>query len=398
MNLARLTVLFNSIISYSMVGLSNKKPTPRLLQSLGQGPNSTKDIFTVPNTPKKTRISARPLNQQAAEEREVIVASDATNHDVVDDNNLNPVPHNIPSTTSSPATRQVAKRKRLGLPGDNLPKKQQKRQQIWKALDHRSRKRPARKPNQFRAAPEPLTNSVQLFKRQAVKADHSLHSQSTVQDIKDFLSNMSRIYGNESLFIHTEPIAYSSGNEKKQLKHLEQSQERDTFTNWTRRSFEGAIGAICLIGLYTTWIDTWVARTEKFQNEPLHVWAAVLMWHKGCHGKRLIIYDSNSDFLPEANVTEADLILGKQRGLIKHLREKEKYQITEIWVGGEGNTEEGKCLELTAKWIQEVAKAGGPDIDDLEKKGFRKVQKRSRLKNEAGLNHSTNLAYLKSYM
>ena len=124
-----------------MVGLSKNERTPRLLQSLGQGTNSTKHIFTVPNTPKKTSISARPLNQsriardeelgdtteqQAAEEREVIVASDATNHDVVDDNNLNPVPHNSPSTsdsassaTSSPTTRQAAKRQRVDLPADN---------------------------------------------------------------------------------------------------------------------------------------------------------------------------------------------------------------------------------------------------------------------------------------
>jgi hypothetical protein len=76
------------------------------------------------------------------------------------------------------------------------------------------------------------------------------------------------------------------------------------------------------------------------------------MWHKGRHGKRLIIYYSNSDLLPEANVTEADLFLGKQRDLIKHLRKEEKYKISEIWVG-EGNKEQGYgiCLEVTAKWV-----------------------------------------------
>jgi hypothetical protein len=34
---------------------------------------------------------------------------------------------------------------------------------------------------------------------------------------------------------------------------------------------------------------------------------------------------------------------------------------------------QGICLEITAKWIQEVAEAGGLDIDNLEKKWFRRV-------------------------
>jgi hypothetical protein len=151
-----------------------------------------------------------------------------------------------------------------------IPKK---RQQTWKAKRYRSRRQPAQKPNQSRA--EPLKNSVELSKRQ-LKDNHSLHSQSTVQDIKDFLSNVSRAHGNESLFIHTEPITYSSGKEKRQLKHLQQFQERDIFNSWTRKPLERAIGAIYLIGLFTTWIDTWVGRTKAFKKSPLHVWAAAL--------------------------------------------------------------------------------------------------------------------------
>ena len=68
-----------------------------------------------------------------------------------------------------------------------------------------------------------------------------------------------------------------------------------------------------------------------------------------------------------------DLFLGKQRGLIRHLKE-EDYSIHEIWVGGEGNTEQGICLEVTANWVQEVAEAGRLDIDKLEEKGFRRVE------------------------
>ena len=71
----------------------------------------------------------------------------------------------------------------------------------------------------------------------------------------------------------------------------------------------------------------------------------------------LYTYDSNSDLLP-SEVTEKDL-LGRQQALITHLR-NEEYKISDIWVGGEGNKEQGYgiCLEVTAKWVEEVGKAG----------------------------------------
>ena len=104
------------------------------------------------------------------------------------------------------------------------------------------------------------------------------------------------------------------------------------------------------------------------------MWAAVLTWTKGSPGKHVIIYDSNSDLLPKGEVTGKHL-LGRQQALITHLI-KEKYKISDIWVG-EGNKEQGYgiCLEVTARWVQEVAKAGRVDFDDLEKKRFRRVEK-----------------------
>jgi hypothetical protein len=65
----------------------------------------------------------------------------------------------------------------------------------------------------------------------------------------------------------------------------------------------------------------------------------------------------------EGEIFEKNLILGKQRGLIRHLREEEEYMISDIWVGGEGNN--GICLEVTAKWIHKVAEAGGLDSTDF---------------------------------
>lgn len=131
------------------VGLSRSKPSPQLLHSFNR-----QDIYEVPVTPEKT---AKPLNdprkttratlnigvasdglrdtteQQAArEEREVIVASDATDHEQ-DPNS--PSDGGSANATSSPKPRQAAKRQ---LPGDNVPRK---RRQTWDVQQYGSRRR-----------------------------------------------------------------------------------------------------------------------------------------------------------------------------------------------------------------------------------------------------------------
>ena len=131
-----------------------------------------------------------------------------------------------------------------------------------------------------------------------------------------------------------------------------------------RQPLKGATGCA---GLFITWTDGWVGKTEKdFKSAPWHVWAAVLM----C--KLLIIYDSNSDLLPKGKVTSNDLWLHKQRALVTYLR-NEGYHISDVWVGGEGNNDKGICLELTGCWIQKLM-AGGLDINKLEEEGFRRVE------------------------
>jgi hypothetical protein len=215
----------------------------------------------------------------------------------------------------------------------------------------------------LKSAQEPFSKKHLL----TVNDNHSLHSRS--KDIKDFLSSLT--YDKKSLIIYQIPIAYSSREQKNQLTHFEQSQERGTLANWTRQPLGGAT---CRIGLFTTWLDTWVGRTKQFQKESLHVWAAVLTWEKSKHGKHLTIYDSNSDLFSKEEITTKDLFLGKQRELIRYLIEKEKYKIVDIWVGGKGNTDQGICLEVTANWVQEVAQAGGVDIDNLKRNGFKRVE------------------------
>jgi hypothetical protein len=144
------------------------------------------------------------------------------------------------ATTSSLATRIGKKRKSAPDLQDNLPRPR-KQQQAWKAIPYRSRRQ--------RTSNSNLLSKVHL----PSKDNHAdlvapLYSWSTVQDIKNFLSKVSSTYGEQPLFLYTKPIAFSSSREKRQLKHLEQSQQQDTFKSWTRQSLKGVT---CLIGLFT---------------------------------------------------------------------------------------------------------------------------------------------------
>ena len=106
-------------------------------------------------------------------------------------------------------------------------------------------------------------------------------------------------------FTSVEPISFSSRDEKKNVEHLEQFQQRHTFPLWMRKLLKGASGRV---GLFVTWTGCWVCQTKvDFKRATRHVWAAVLT--KG----KLVIFDSNSDFLPE-DVTGNDLWLHRQRG------------------------------------------------------------------------------------
>jgi hypothetical protein len=71
------------------------------------------------------------------------------------------------------------------------------------------------------------------------------------------------------------------------------------------------------------------------------MWAAVLT--KG----KLVIFDSNSDFLPE-DVTGNDLWLHRQRALVTYL--KNEGRRFDVWVGGKGNNdqEDLSCVSLGA--------------------------------------------------
>jgi hypothetical protein len=91
---------------------------------------------------------------------------------------------------------------------------------------------------------------------------------------------------------------------------------------------------------------------------------------------RVLLYTTRTQIsFPKEKITGKHL-LGKQQALITHLK-NEGCKISDIWVGGEGNKEQGYgiCLEVTGNWVQEVVEAGGLDFDDLEKKGFRRVKK-----------------------
>jgi hypothetical protein len=94
------------------------------------------------------------------------------------------------------------------------------------------------------------------------------------------------------------------------------------------------------VGLFVTWTGGWVCQT-KIDFKKATLWAAVLT--KG----KLVIFDSNSDFLPE-DVTGNDLWLHRQRALVTYL--KNEGRRFDVWVGGKGNNdqEDLSCVSLGA--------------------------------------------------
>jgi hypothetical protein len=222
----------------------------------------------------------------------------------LDGNILDLVPHN--SHDASGSTRHAAKRQAtVNSRVDDLPPKKKKTQQTLEA-------------------PHIGSRTTKLSNRQSLAAqyNHALHSRSSVQDIKHFLSEVSYTYG---LFIHTKPIAFSSSKEKKRLKHIKKSQEWDTFKSWTREPLNGAA---CRIGFFSTWTRTWVGMTEEeLKTTPWHVWVAVIRQTKDSAGKDVLIYDSNSDLFSEEEVL-GEKLLGRQHALLTYL--KEKFKINNI--------------------------------------------------------------------
>jgi hypothetical protein len=138
-----------------------------------------------------------------------------------------------------------------------------------------------------------------------------------------------------------------------------------------RKSLNGASGRV---GLFVTWTGGSVCQTKvDFKKAKRHVWVAVFT--KG----RLVIFDSNSDLLPE-EVTGNDLWLHRQRALVTYLKNGGYH--FDVWAGGKGNNDQGICLEVTGRFIEKVM-AGKLDINNdklLLDEGFKLVRNIWRVK------------------
>lgn len=80
----------------------------------------------------------------------------------------------------------------------------------------------------------------------------------------------------------------------------------------------------------------------------------------------MVIFDPNVETIrrsedwtkPGPPDSENDLEL-KQRSLLSFLRNKRSVNMTQVWFGGEGNTERGLCFPLTYDWCVRVIEAQG---------------------------------------
>jgi hypothetical protein len=85
----------------------------------------------------------------------------------------------------------------------------------------------------------------------------------------------------------------------------------------------------------------------------------------GSHGgKILVIFDSNVENIINSEAwtkqgppDSENSLEPKQRSLLTYLRKARQVNITQVWVGGEGNTERGICLQLAYDWCVRVIEA-----------------------------------------
>jgi hypothetical protein len=121
------------------------------------------------------------------------------------------------------------------------------------------------------------------------------------------------------------------------------------------------------LGLFATESEHWVGRAGGlWMDQEWHAWGACLYPNGDMTGKILVIFDSNLESMiasdawtkPGPPDSENDLDM-RHRSLLRYLREERRQNITQVWYGGCGNTEQGLCIPLTYDWCRRVINEQG---------------------------------------
>ena len=212
----------------------------------------------------------------------------------------------------------------------------------------------------------------------------TLDSSSTCADVRAALQAIHKNYGSlqDDWHFCDTPIGFNTGKEKVNWvggqKDLENRLDLNSLTIYKDflkgRRFQVHSTTQYHIGFFLTPIRTWVTMAGADAiRMPWHAWAAVLRkLPKGSVGRfDLTIWDSNWDHDKIAH----PFGIGAQRALINACKQSDK-SLAAVWRGGGGNTERGRCMQLTLDFIHRIAQGGKignfPQWDRMEEAGYKR--------------------------
>jgi hypothetical protein len=210
----------------------------------------------------------------------------------------------------------------------------------------------------------------------------TLKSNSTCADVRAALQAVHRNYGSSQDDWHfcDTPIGFNTGKEKVNWVGGQRDPENRLDLNSLTiykdflkgRRFQVHSTTQYHIGFFLTPIRTWVTMAgADAVRMPWHAWAAVLRkLPKGSAGRfDLTIWDSNWDH----DKIVHPFGIGAQRTLINACKQSNR-SLAAVWRGGGGNTERGRCMQLTLDFIHRIAQGGMvgnfPQWDMMEEAGY----------------------------
>lgn len=171
--------------------------------------------------------------------------------------------------------------------------------------------------------------------------------------------------------IFNKGVAFHDAATKNNWRGVETCAGLATHSQWIRDPMPTP--AVTKIAFHTTWTKTWVGLSKaEWENLPWHAWGTILDWMEPNSQyprpwHRLTIWDSNAlSYFPveshsgrgdKSNWIPGPKLLGQQVKAIASCQ-KIKRNVQEVWIMGEGSTEEGQCMEHTGRWIKSLAERG----------------------------------------
>ena len=192
-----------------------------------------------------------------------------------------------------------------------------------------------------------------------------------------FQSKADEVKVKTTTYIHPRPISYPTLQNKSNYSNaFADSKLQDNYQRLWKLG-PGPEESKVWLALLTTWTQSWVGSATPWDEIGWHAWAAALIRddENGGKGKHLLIWDCDADMKRNLRALRRRDVLCPTQILFVAMAEK-KGKIKDIWIGGDRNRGQGRCLEMTANWIHKMASledSAYKGKGDSRFKGFEKL-------------------------